>query len=223
MTERFTDRHDAGQRLAGELRAFAGRPDTLVLGLPRGGVPVAAEVAQALGAPLDVFVVRKLGVPGAEEMAMGAVAAGSAPVLDHRLIAEIGIAPTAVERVLAHERAEVDRRERQYRGGRPPIALAGRRVILVDDGMATGSTMLAAVLAVRTHRPKAIVVAVPVASAEACHLLHDHADACLCTRTPTPFHSVGEWYRDFTPTSDAEVERLLAAVAPAATLHHVDP
>jgi len=217
MMRRFADRHEAGVRLADELRAFAGRPDTIVLGLPRGGVPVAFEVARALGAPLDVMVVRKLGVPGHEELAMGALASGSPPLLNQRLIGELGIPSGMVEQVIAREAAELARREARYRAGRGPLDLVGRRVILVDDGLATGSTMLAAATAVQNQRPKAIVVAVPVAATDACRLLHDAVDACVAVATPFPFHAVGAWYHDFTQTTDEEVIELLrdGASAPA--------
>ncbi|HUO51792.1 MAG TPA: phosphoribosyltransferase [Gemmatimonadaceae bacterium] len=206
----FADRVEAGRALAAELAGWAGRDDVIVLALPRGGVPVAAEVAQALGAPLDVFLVRKLGVPGHEELAMGAIASGGEPLLNEETVRALGITPEQVARVVAAERAELARREREYRGARPAPELRGRTVILVDDGLATGSTMHAAALAVRRAEPARIIVAVPVASEDACELLRDAADEVVAVATPEPFYAVGAWYADFTQTTDAEVRALLA-------------
>ena len=205
----FKDRRDAGRALAKALQAWRGRPDVLVLALPRGGVPVAWEVAQALGAPLDVLVVRKLGFPGQEEYAMGAIAAGGVRVMGE---ADGGwpVSARELEAVVAREQAELLRREQRYRGGRPPLDLAGRVLILVDDGLATGATMRAAVQAARAGRPKQVVVAVPVASTEAVQSLGALADEVLCLFTPEHFRAVGLWYQDFTQTSDEEVDRLLA-------------
>src|SRR5688572_12174549 len=165
---RFANRQDAGRTLAADLQQYAGRDDVVVLALPRGGVPVAHEVAQALGAPLDVFVVRKLGVPGHEELAMGAIASGGVRVLNADLVEALGITPRAIERIAAAEQLELQRRERDYRGARPPLPLLGRAVVLVDDGLATGSTMRAAIEAVRKHQPARIIVAVPLGAAETC-------------------------------------------------------
>jgi predicted phosphoribosyltransferase len=205
---RFRDRRQAGQILAQQLDRYAGAPDVVVLALPRGGVPVAFEVAQALDAPLDVFVVRKLGMPGHEEFAMGAIATGGVTVMNPDL-RDFHVPEAALEAVVARERAELDRRERLYRGDRAPIALEGKTVILVDDGLATGSTMLAAVTAVKGANPKAVVVAVPVAAAETCQALRGHVDDVVCATTPEPFRAVGLWYRDFAQVGDAEVRALL--------------
>jgi erythromycin esterase-like protein/predicted phosphoribosyltransferase len=206
----FHDRRQAGRRLAAKLSAYANRPDVLVLALPRGGVPVGYEVARALGAPLDVFVVRKLGVPGYEELAMGAVATGGVRVLNHEIIRRLGIPNDLIDSVAAREQAELARRERLYRGGHPPPDVSGRTAILVDDGLATGATMLAATEALRELKPARIVVAVPTASPEACEDLRAKADDVVCGMTPEPFHAVGRWYEDFAQTSDDEVRDLLA-------------
>lgn len=213
----FRDRTDAGRKLAGQLAEFVGRPDVMVLGLPRGGVPVAAEVARALGAPLDVFVVRKLGVPGHEELAMGAIATGGVRVINDDVVQALDIPDEVIEAVTAEEQRELNHRERLYRGDRPVPNVRGRTVILVDDGLATGSTMRAAVAALRQQSPARIVVAVPVGAADTCADLRAEADECICARTPEPFYAVGVWYRDFTATSDDEVRELLeqAAGAPA--------
>jgi putative phosphoribosyl transferase len=211
--ERFRDREEAGRRLAERLRGYAGRDDVIVLALPRGGVPVASEVAKALGVPLGVFVVRKLGVPGHEELAMGAIASGGVILLDEGLVRSLGLRREELERVVTSELRELERREQAYTGGRGPPELEGRTVILVDDGLATGSTMRAAVLAVRRRNPARVVVAVPVASPETCDDFRDVDDETVCVLTPRPFHAVGLWYDDFSPTSDDEVRRLLAQVA----------
>ena len=218
MIERFRDRREAGQVLADRLTAYAGRPDVLVLALPRGGVPVAYEVARALGAPLDVFLVRKLGVPGQEELAMGAVATGGVRVLNEQVVGALGIPPSVIEAVAAWQQQELVRRERLYRGDRPPPDVRGRTVILVDDGLATGSTMRAALAALRRQQPARLVVAVPTAAPETCDELRAEADDVVCATTPEPFDSVGLWYEDFSQTSDAEVRELLErAAAPATT------
>jgi putative phosphoribosyl transferase len=210
---RFRDRSEAGRVLARELDRYAGRDDVVVLGLPRGGVPVAHEVAKALGAPLDVFVVRKLGVPGHRELAMGAVASGGELVLDEGLIRSLGIGKAEIQQTIAAELHELERRERAYRDGRDLPELTGKTVILVDDGLATGSTMRAAALAVREHHPARIVVAVPVAAPETCDEFRSEVDEIICAVTPRPFHAVGLWYDDFSQTSDEEVRELLAQAA----------
>jgi putative phosphoribosyl transferase len=209
LTRPFRDRVDAGRALAARLGKYAARPDVLVLALPRGGVPVAYEVAQALGAPLDVFIVRKLGVPGHEEYAMGAVASGGIRVLSDEVVRGLGLTQADVDRVTARETAEIVRRERLYRGDRPEPDLSGRTVILVDDGLATGSTMKAAVKALSTRKPAAIVVAVPIAAPETCRELAREVHEVVCAVTPEPFHAVGLWYQDFSQTTDAEVHELL--------------
>ena len=206
----FRDRREAGRLLAEKLATYANRPDVLVLALPRGGVPVAYEVARALGAPLDVFVVRKLGVPGYEELAMGAVATGGVRVLNDQLVERLGIPEDMIDAVAARERQELARRERLYRGGRPPPDVRGRTVILVDDGLATGATMHAAIQALRQQNPARIVVAVPTASPETCEEMKAKADDVICASTPEPFHAVGRWYQDFSQTTDEEVGALLA-------------
>ena len=206
----FRDRRDAGRLLAEKLAAYANRPDVLVLALPRGGVPVAYEVAHRLGAPLDVFVVRKLGVPGHEELAMGAVATGGVRVLNDQLVEQLGIPDQMIDAVAARERQELARRERLYRGGRRPPDVRGRTVILVDDGLATGATMYAAIEALRKQNPGRIVVAVPTASPETCEEMKVKADHVICAITPDPFQAVGRWYQDFSQTSDEEVADLLA-------------
>lgn len=210
---RFADRLAAGRRLATALAAYRGQGDVVVLGLPRGGVPVAYEVARALGAPLDVFLVRKLGVPGHEELAMGAIASGGVRVLNEDVLEGLRIPPRVVEDVTDIEAAELERRERVYRGGRPPLDVRGRVVIVVDDGLATGSTMRAAVAALRRLEPARIVVAVPTGASETCAMLRDEADEVVCLTTPDPFHAVGLWYDDFRPTTDDQVRALLAESA----------
>jgi erythromycin esterase-like protein/predicted phosphoribosyltransferase len=207
---RFSDRSQAGRMLAERLRDYRGRDDVIVLGLPRGGVPVAWQVARELDAPIDVYLVRKLGVPGHEELALGAIATGGVRVLNKELIERLGLPTEWLEAIDAKERRELERRERAYRGSRPPPDLAGRVVILVDDGLATGSTMLAAVQAVRQDDPAKIVVAVPVAAPEVCSALRSAADEVICALTPQPMHAVGLWYDDFSQTSDEEVRDLLA-------------
>jgi predicted phosphoribosyltransferase len=212
---RFHDRSDAGRRLAEKLIDFARRDDVIVLALPRGGVPVAAEIARELAAPLDVFLVRKLGVPGHIELAMGAIATGGVEVLNEEIIRDLHIQPDAVEQTAARERLELDRRERAFRRGRPLPEICGRSVILVDDGVATGSTMEAAIVALRRLEPKEIVVAVPVGARETCGRLGRLADRTVCLTTPPFFRAVGEWYDDFAQTTDEEVVDLLAAANPS--------
>jgi putative phosphoribosyl transferase len=209
MEARFADRSAAGRELAERLSRYAGRKDIVVLGLPRGGVPVAYEVAAALAAPLDVFVVRKLGVPGHEELAMGAIASGGVRVLNERVVNEVGIDAPEIEAVADRERAELERRERAYRGERDPIDVEGKTVIVVDDGLATGATMRAAITALRDRRADTIVVAVPTGSPQTCAEIGETVDEIVCARTPEEFTAVGVWYRDFEPTSDDEVRRLL--------------
>ena len=215
MMRRFRDRADAGRMLAARLAAYTYRPDVLVLALPRGGVPVGYEVARALGAPLDVYIVRKLGVPGYEELAMGAIATGGAPVLNQEVVNSLHIPPSIIEAVAAREQRELERREHLYRGNRPPPAVRGRTVILVDDGLATGATMRAAIAALRRQQPARLVIAVPVASRETCDALRPEVDEVVCAMTPEPFHAVGLWYEDFAPTTDDEVRDLLDRAARA--------
>jgi predicted phosphoribosyltransferase len=210
MTRRFRDRSEAGQLLAAALTAYANRPDVIVLALPRGGVPVAYEVAQALNAPLDVFIVRKLGVPGHEELAMGAVASGAVRVLNEPVVRALEIPDYVIDAVAEWEKQEIARREREYRGDLPPPDVKGRIVILVDDGLATGSTMLAAVKALRQQQPARIVVAVPTAARDTCEALRTEVDDILCAVTPEPFYAVGFWYENFAQTTDEEVRELLA-------------
>jgi putative phosphoribosyl transferase len=205
----FRDRAEAGQLLAAKLAPYSNRADVAVLALPRGGVPVAFEVARALHGPLDVFLVRKLGVPGYEELAMGALATGSVRVLNDDVVRALGISEDVIQSVAVREQQELERRERVYRGNRPPLDVRGRIVILVDDGLATGSTMRAAVAALRRQAPARIIVAVPVGASETCHELWAEADEVVCLRTPEPFRAVGLWYEDFSQTSDQEVHELL--------------
>jgi putative phosphoribosyl transferase len=209
ISVRFHDRTDAGQRLAARLSAYRNRQDVIVLGLPRGGVPVALEVARELLAAFDVFLVRKLGVPGQPELAMGAIAAGNVRVVSETIVRELGIPSTVVDQVAAREGLELERRERLYRGDRPALVLADCIVIVIDDGLATGSTMEAAVSALRQHRPARIVVAVPVGAPETCWRLGRIADEVVCAETPDPFTAVGLWYEHFDQLSDDEVIALL--------------
>ena len=208
--KRLANRAEAGRQLAERLGDYAGRDDVVVLGLPRGGVPVAAEVACALEAPLDVFLVRKLGVPGREELAFGAIALGGARVLNGDVVAALGIDDETIESVASREQAELERRAEAYRGSAEPPDVRGRTAILVDDGLATGATMRAAVEAVRALAPERVVVAVPTAASETCAQLARHVDEIVCLLTPEPFVAVGLWYRDFSETSDDEVRAALA-------------
>ena len=207
---RFADRSCAGRALAERVRLMVREEDGVVLALPRGGVPVAAEVARELGWPLDVLIVRKLGVPGQEELAFGAIASGGVMVLNEDIVAAARVGTATIERVRASETAELQRRERLYRGDRPMRPVRGKTVVLVDDGLATGATMRAAASALRSADPRRIIVATPVASVEAARMLADEADACVCVMTPDPFFGVGAWYENFEQTSDDEVRRLLA-------------
>jgi predicted phosphoribosyltransferase len=206
---RFRDRIEAGQLLGREL---AGRmiENAIVLALPRGGVPVGYEVAKALGAPLDVFIVRKLGVPGHEELAMGAIATGGVRVLNRDVLDYARVTQQQLDAVAAREERELTRREAEYRGNRGPLDVRGRTVIVIDDGLATGSTMRAAVQALRAMQPKRVIVAVPVGAAQTCEEFREIVDEIVCLRTPDPFEAVGQWYDDFTQTTDAEVHALLS-------------
>jgi putative phosphoribosyl transferase len=214
---RFRDRRDAGRRLAMHLGAYANRPDVLVLALPRGGVPVAAEVARALNAPLDVFLVRKLGMPGHEEFAIGAIASGGVRVVNEDTLRDYGVSREQVDAVAEAERQELERRERRYRGDRPFPSIAGKTVILIDDGLATGSTMRAAIAALGLESPTRIVVAVPTAPIETCTELRYLVDEVVCLITPDPFYAVGLWYEDFAQTTDEEVRELLEHAPTAAS------
>ena len=205
----FADRDEAGRLLGAALANRKLPLNTIVLALPRGGVPVGLAIADAFRAPLDVVVVRKLGVPWQPELAMGAIAGGSVRVLDEQLIRELHISRQEVDAVASRERTEVERREKLYRSGRPAPDLRGRTVLLVDDGLATGASMVVAARYVRTAKPGKLIIAVPVASVQACHRLENECDECLCLATPEPFVAVGEWYIDFRQVSDAEVQYLL--------------
>jgi len=205
----YRDRADAGRRLAEELAPYAGCADLLILALPRGGVPVAFEVARALEAPLDVFLVRKLGVPGHEELAMGAIASGGMRLLNKDVVRALRISPDVIDQVAAVERVELERREREYRDDRPPPDVRGKTVILIDDGLATGASMRAAVAALRQRHPARIVVAVPIAAPATCAEFQGEVDEVVCARTPEPFYAVGLCYEDFAQTTDEEVRELL--------------
>jgi predicted phosphoribosyltransferase len=205
----FRDRVDAGRQLAARLTEFAGRPNVVVLGLPRGGIPVAHEVATRLAVPLDVFLVRKLGVPGQSELAMGAIASGGIEVLNREMIRDLAIPQALVEQVAVKERLELERRDALYRAGRAGAVVEGRTVLLVDDGLATGSTMEAGIVALRHLSPAWVVVAVPVGARETCERLRFIADQVVCVSTPVPFEAVGAWYQEFSQTTDEEVIRIL--------------
>jgi predicted phosphoribosyltransferase len=214
MVRAFATRREAGEKLAEKLAAYANSPDLIVLALPRGGVPVGYEVARALHAPLDVFLVRKLGVPGYEELAMGAIATGGVRVLNHEVTSQMDIPEPVIDAVAQRENEELQRRERLYRQDRPEPNVRGRTVILVDDGLATGSTMRAAAAAIRQMQPAKIVVAVPVAARETCEELQEEVDEVICAVTPEPFMAVGAWYADFSQTTDDEVRELLQRATP---------
>jgi len=214
----FEDRFDAGRVMASKLGEFSGRNDVVVLALPRGGVPVGYEVAQALRAPFDVFVVRKLGTPGQEELAMGALASGGVTVLNREVIQALGIPRQTISAVVAREERELERREREYRGQRPAASVRGRTAIVVDDGLATGSSMRVAAKALRKEAAAEIVVAVPVASPSTCSAFELEVDKVVCATTPEPFSAVGQWYRNFSQTTDEEVRDLLARSASASVL-----
>ena len=207
----FRNRTDAGRQLGARLAAYAGRPDVIVLGLPRGGVPVAAEVGKVLGVAFDVFMVRKLGVPGHEELAMGAIAEGGISILNQELIGSLSIPDSLVEQVTAREQLELARRARTFRGERQPALVAGRTVILIDDGLATGASMEAAILALRAQGPARIVVAVPVGARETCDRLSHIADEVISVQMPESFYAVGAWYDDFSQMTDDEVVTHLAS------------
>lgn len=209
MKNTFYDRTEAGQVLASELQHYSDWPEVVVLALPRGGVSVAVEVAKALHAPLDVFLVRKLGVPGQEELAMGAIASGGVTVLNQGVVGSLQIPEGTVQEVASREQRELERREKYYRDGRHCFELSGRIVLLVDDGLATGATMKAAIAAVRKEQPARLVVAVPVAASETCAELDEQVDELVCSRTPEPFMAVGLWYRHFPQLTDEEVRQLL--------------
>lgn len=211
MTQAFADRREAGRELASKLAHLANRDDVVVLALPRGGVPVAYEVAEALNAPLDIFLVRKLGLPGYPELAMGAIASGGVRVLNPEVVRFYGVSSSAIDAVARHEGQELERREREYRRGKPMTDVKNKAVILVDDGLATGSTMRAAVEAVRHHHPARVIVAVPVGAPATCEEFADMTDETVCARTPQQFSAVGLWYRDFSQTTDDEVRTLLEA------------
>ncbi|MEW6734198.1 MAG: phosphoribosyltransferase [Acidobacteriota bacterium] len=219
MIRRFRDRTEAGQLLASRLSAYANKPDVIVLALPRGGVPVAYQVAKTLNLPLDVFIVRKLGVPEQRELAMGAIATGGMIVFDHQLIKLLKIPDQIIYQVVQEEQRELDRRESRYRNGRQFPELAGRTAILVDDGIATGATMLVAVRALREHKLAHIVVAVPVAPPSVCETLAAEAVEVVCLMTPQPFTAVGLWYNDFSELTDEEVSSFLEM----ATIEHLSP
>jgi predicted phosphoribosyltransferase len=206
----YRDRIDAGRRLASRLADYANRDEVLVLALPRGGVPVAYEIAKALHAPLDIFLVRKLGVPGHEELAMGAISTGGVRVLNDDVVDYLDIPGDVIDEVAAIELEELERRERTYRGNRPEPNVRGKTVILIDDGLATGSTMRAAVKALRQQGPARILVAVPVSAPETCDEYRMGVDEIICAQTPEPFMGVGMWYRDFSQTTDEEVREILA-------------
>jgi predicted phosphoribosyltransferase len=209
----FRDRTEAGRLLAEKLQEYANRSDVVVLALPRGGVPVAFEVARALNVPLDIFLVRKLGLPEQEELAMGAIATGGVRVLNEEVVRALDIPDEIVDAVAEKEERELERREREYRGGRAPVDVRGRTVILIDDGLATGSSMRAAALALKNKHPAQIVVAVPVGSPSTCAEFASEVDKVVCAVTPEPFWGVGQWYRDFSQTSDEEVRDLLGRAA----------
>lgn len=218
FTPIFNDRIDAGKALARDLVQYANRDDVIVLALPRGGVPVGYVVAQELKVSMDVFVVRKLGVPGHEEFGFGAIASGGIQFVNEEVVQALRMPDTMVERVVEREKAELERRERSYRDDRPEPILTGRTVIIVDDGLATGSTMHAAVTALKARDPKLIVVAVPVASEQACEEFKREADVMsVCAVTPEPFYGVGMWYKDFSQTTDDEVRQLLNSARASAT------
>lgn len=218
MVFRFENRREAGEALAKKLYAYKGRSDVVVLALPRGGVPVGFEVAKYLNAPLDVLVVRKLGVPGQEELALGAIASGGGRVLHQALVRALGIPQPVIERITSREQIELERREKLYRGSRPMTDIRGKTVIVVDDGLATGATMHVAVQALKEKGPREIVVASPVGSRQTCSEFASEADVlCVCAITPEPFYGVGMWYADFSQTSDDEVTQLLAEIDSART------
>jgi putative phosphoribosyl transferase len=213
ITALFQDRQDAGRQLAQKLMQYAGQQDVVVLALPRGGLPVAYEVAKALRAPMDIFLVRKLGVPGHEELAMGAISSGGVRVLNSAVVEGLDIPERVIDAVARDEQKELDRREQLYRGDKPPVDIRGRTAILVDDGLATGASMQAAVAGLKAQEPKSIVVAVPTAATETCEAFEQQVSQVICVFTPQPFYGVGLWYKDFSQTTDEEVQSLLAESA----------
>jgi putative phosphoribosyl transferase len=213
VTAQFQDRYEAGQALAAKLEHHAGDPDVVVLALPRGGVPVGYEVSQALNAPLDIFLVRKIGVPGYEELAMGAVASGGVKIFNHEVLQRLGISERILDGIVREKERELEQQEKAYRGERPPTQIEGRTVILVDDGLATGASMRAAVQAVKKKSAKSVIVAVPVGSADTCNQLQSEVDEVICGMTPEPFYAVGAWYSDFMQVTDEEVRELLDRAA----------
>jgi predicted phosphoribosyltransferase len=218
--EAFTDRRHAGRVLASRLTKYAGRDDVIVLALPRGGVPVAYEVASALGAPMDVFLVRKLGTPGHRELAMGAIASGGVRVINEDVVQWYGISESAIDRIAREEQEELERREREYRDDRPVPDLTNKVVIVIDDGLATGSTMRAAAQAMRARHPARVVIAVPVGAPQTCTELAASADEVICARMPEPFSAVGQWYLNFAQTDDDEVRQLLQKSSAIPQAHH---
>ena len=206
----FRDRTEAGQVLASKLTKYVNQVNTVILALPRGGVPVAYEIGKELGLPVDIFVVRKLGVPGHEELAMGAIASGGVRHINRDVVDQLRIDSETIDVASRREQKEIERRERLYRGQRPPVDVRNKTVILVDDGLATGSTMRAAIAALRQHRPARIVVAVPAAAPQTCSEIADEVDEIICAATPEPFYAVGQWYQEFSQTTDEEVRDLLA-------------
>jgi putative phosphoribosyl transferase len=209
MNERFRDRTEAGQRLAAKLSTYANRSDVLVIGLPRGGVPVAAEVAKALHAPMDICLVRKLGVPSHKELAMGAIASGGVRVLNYDVLSWLKISSKTIDEVAARELRELQRRDRAYRGDRLPPEVRDRTVILVDDGLATGSTMRAAIAVLKEQHPQRMVLAVPVAAPDTCREMEELVDEVVCVMTPDPLYAIGLWYENFAQITDTEVYELL--------------
>ena len=205
----FRDRTEAGQVLASKLTKYLNQVNTVILALPRGGVPVAYEIGKELGLPVDIFVVRKLGVPGHEELAMGAIASGGVRHINRDVVDQLRIDSETIDVASRREQKEIERREQLYRGQRPPVDVRNKTVILVDDGLATGSTMRAAIAALRQHRPARIVVAVPAAAPQTCSEIADEVDEIICAATPEPFYAVGQWYREFSQTTDDEVRELL--------------
>lgn len=206
----FTDRTHAGMELAKALAAYTDHPDSIVLALPRGGVPIAFEIAKVLHAPMDVFIVRKLGAPGQPELAMGAIASGGLRVMNDDVLRMLRVDEATIAATVAEEQKELERRERLYRGNRPAVKIADKTVIVVDDGIATGATMRAAVRALKAQQPARLIVAIPTAAVDTCNLLRQEVDEVVCLATPEPYIAVGRWYRDFAQTSDAEVQALLA-------------
>lgn len=207
--ERFLDRRDGGRQLAEKLSEYADQPDVIALALPRGGVPVAYEVARVLDIPLDLLIVRKLGLPGREELAIGAIASGGIRILNEDIVHALSVDPGVIDRVTEREMEELQRRQQQYRGDRAAIEVRDRTVILIDDGLATGASMLAAVQALRTRSPARIIVAVPAAAPQAIDLLQKKVDRIVCVMAPDPFEGVGKWYEDFSQTTDEEVRMIL--------------